>query len=220
VEASFAKRRNTMCIKTSESISKISSALIKAQQEIKVAIYDATNPHFRSKYASLGSVVEACKEALNKNKIVFIQGSHSDKELPKMICVTTRLLHESGEYIEDTIAVPYVQDTPQALGSSLTYARRYGLSSLLGIVSDEDDDGNSGSVEAPKPLDPPKPKKPTKNELQKKLGNLALKAGCKTLEDFTVLMKGLIGRDVKKSNELTDEELDKAIEALEAEYGK
>lgn len=208
-----------MCIKTSESISKISSALIKAQQEIKVAIYDATNPHFRSKYASLGSVVEACKEALNKNKIVFIQGSHSDKELPKMICVTTRLLHESGEYIEDTIAVPYVQDTPQALGSSLTYARRYGLSSLLGIVSDEDDDGNSGSVEAPKPLDPPKPKKPTKNELQKKLGNLAIKAGCKTAEDFGALIGGFVGRLVTKSSELSEDELESVIEVLEKEYG-
>lgn len=209
-----------MCIKTSESISKISSALIKAQQEIKVAIYDATNPHFRSKYASLGSVVEACKEALNKNKIVFIQGSHSDKELPKMICVTTRLLHESGEYIEDTIAVPYVQDTPQALGSSLTYARRYGLSALLGIVSDEDDDGNSGSVEAPKPLDPPKPKKPTKVDLQKALSNLAIKAGCKTAEDFSTLISGIIKRDVKKSTELTEEELKNSISILEEEYGK
>lgn len=208
-----------MCIRTSESISKISSALIKAQSEIKVAIYDATNPHFRSKYASLGSVVEACKEALNKNKIVFIQGSHSDKELPKMICVTTRLLHESGEYIEDTIAVPYVQDTPQALGSSLTYARRYGLSSLLGIVSDEDDDGNSGSVEATKPLDPPKPKKPTKNELQKKLGNLALKAGCKSAEDFGSLVGGFVGRLVTKSSELSEDELESVIEVLEKEYG-
>lgn len=209
-----------MCIKTSESISKISSALIKAQQEIKVAIYDATNPHFRSKYASLGSVVEACKEALNKNRIVFIQGSHSDKELPKMICVTTRLLHESGEYIEDTIAVPYVQDTPQALGSSLTYARRYGLSALLGIVSDEDDDGNSGTVEAPRAITPPQPKKLSKIDKQKKLSNLALKAGCKTADDFSDMMGSLINKPVSKSSELTEEELDKAIELMEAEYGK
>lgn len=209
-----------MCIKTSESISKISSALIKAQQEIKVAIYDATNPHFRSKYASLGSVVEACKEALNKNKIVFIQGSHSDKDLPKMICVTTRLLHESGEYIEDTIAVPYVQDTPQALGSSLTYARRYGLSALLGIVSDEDDDGNSGTVEAPRAITPPQPKKLSKIDKQKKLSNLALKAGCKTADDFSDMMGSLINKPVSKSSELTEEELDKAIELMEAEYGK
>lgn len=207
-----------MCIKTSESISKISSALIKAQQEIKVAIYDATNPHFRSKYASLGSVVEACKEALNKNKIVFIQGSHSDKELPKMICVTTRLLHESGEYIEDTIAVPYVQDTPQALGSSLTYARRYGLSALLGIVSDEDDDGNSGSVEAPKPLDPPKPKKPSKLEKQKTLSNLAIKAGVKDANDFSQLVKSLIGKEIAKSSDLSEQELDTLISILEEEY--
>lgn len=210
-----------MCIKTSESISKISSALIKAQSEIKVAIYDATNPHFRSKYASLGSVVEACKEALNKNKIVFLQGSHADKDLPKMICVTTRLLHESGEYIEDTIAVPYVQDTPQALGSSLTYARRYGLSALLGIVSDEDDDGNSGSnLPQPKPITPPAPRKPTKTEKQKILSNLAIKAGCKSADDFKTLMTGLINRPVTKSSDMDDSELDFAIGELEKEYGK
>lgn len=208
-----------MCIKTSDSIKELSKALIKAQSEIRVAVYDASNPHFKSRYASLGSVVEACKEALNKNGIVFIQGSHADKDLPKMVCVTTRLIHSSGEYLEDTIAVPYVQDTPQALGSSLTYARRYGLSSLLGIVSDEDDDGNSGSVEAPKPLDPPKPRKPSKLEKQKTLSNLAIKAGVKDAKDFSELVKSLIGKEVAKSSDLSEQELDALIQILEEEYG-
>ena len=206
-----------MCIKTSESINKIASALIKAQQEIKIAVFDASNPHFKSRYASLGSVVEACKEALNKNKIVFLQGSHADKDLPKMVCVTTRLIHESGEFIEDTIAVPYVQDTPQALGSSLTYARRYGLSALLGIVSDEDDDGNVGSVSAPP--EQPKPRKPSKLEKQKILSNLAIKAGVKDATGFTNMVKALIGKDVAKSSDLSESEIDTLIEILEAEYG-
>lgn len=206
-----------MCIKTSESISKISSALIKAQQEIKVAMFDASNPHFKSRYASLGSVVEACKEALNKNKIVFMQGAHSDKDLPKMVSVSTRLIHESGEYIEDTISVPYAQDTPQAYGSSLTYARRYGLSALLGIVSDEDDDGNSGS-ETPRAIEPPKPRKPTKLEKQKILSNLAIKAGVKDANDFSQLVKSLIGKEIAKSSDLSEQELDTLISILEEEY--
>lgn len=206
-----------MCIKTSDSIAKISAALIKAQQEIKVAVFDASNPHFKSRYASLGSVVEACKEALNKNKIVFMQGAHSDKDLPKMVSVSTRLIHESGEYIEDTISVPYAQDTPQAYGSSLTYARRYGLSALLGIVSDEDDDGNSGS-EAPRAIEPPKPRKPSKLEKQKILSNLAIKAGVKDANDFSQLVKSLIGKEIAKSSDLSEQELDTLISILEEEY--
>lgn len=209
-----------MCIKTSESITKITQALLKVQKQIKFAVIDTDNPYYKSRYASLGSVVDACKEALNNNGIVFIQGASSNKDLPKMVCVTTRLLHESGEYIEDTIGVPYVQDTPQAYGSSLTYARRYALSALLGIVSDEDDDGNAGSDLEPRTPQKPQAKKPTKIDLQKTLSNLAIKAGCKTAEDFGTLISGIIKRDVKKSTELTEEELKNSISILEEEYGK
>lgn len=209
-----------MCIKTSESITKITQALLKVQKQIKFAVIDTDNAYYKSRYASLGSVVDACKEALNSNGIVFIQGASSNKDLPKMVCVTTRLLHESGEYIEDTIGVPYVQDTPQAYGSSLTYARRYALSALLGIVSDEDDDGNVGSGLEPKTPQKPQAKKPTKIEKQKILGNLAVKAGCKSSDDFKQLMIGLINRSVTKSSEMDDSELDFAIGELEKEYGK
>lgn len=209
-----------MCIRTSESITKITQALLKVQKQIKFAVIDTDNAYYKSRYASLGSVVDACKEALNSNGIVFIQGASSNKDLPKMVCVTTRLLHESGEYIEDTIGVPYVQDTPQAYGSSLTYARRYALSALLGIVSDEDDDGNVGSGLEPKTPQKPQAKKPTKIEKQKILGNLAVKAGCKSSDDFKQLMIGLINRSVTKSSEMDDSELDFAIGELEKEYGK
>lgn len=208
-----------MCIRTSESITKITQALLKVQKQIKFAVIDTDNAYYKSRYASLGSVVDACKEALNSNGIVFIQGASSNKDLPKMVCVTTRLLHESGEYIEDTIGVPYVQDTPQAYGSSLTYARRYALSALLGIVSDEDDDGNVGSGLEPK-SQKPQAKKPTKTEKQKILGSLAIKAGCKSPDDFKQLMIGLINRSVTKSSEMDDSELDFAIGELEKEYGK
>lgn len=209
-----------MCIRTSESITKITQALLKVQKQIKFAVIDTDNAYYKSRYASLGSVVDACKEALNSNGIVFIQGASSNKDLPKMVCVTTRLLHESGEYIEDTIGVPYVQDTPQAYGSSLTYARRYALSALLGIVSDEDDDGNVGSGLEPKTPQKAQAKKPTKIEKQKILGNLAVKAGCKSSDDFKQLMIGLINRSVTKSSEMDDSELDFAIGELEKEYGK
>lgn len=198
-----------MCIKTSETISKVSSALIKAQKAIKTAVFDAQNPHFRSRYATLGAVVEACKEALNSNGLCFIQGSHSNPELPNMVCVTTRILHESGEFLEDTIAVPYAQQTAQALGSSLTYGRRYGLASLLGIVSDEDDDAESAM---PIPQTPKVVKRqPTKEDKRKKVIDMAVADGCSQPADFEKWFENKCGKVVKKSTELTEEDLNKIL---------
>lgn len=205
-----------MCIKTSESISKVSSALIKAQKAIKTAVFDAQNPHFRSKYATLGAVVEACKEALNSNGLCFIQGSHSNPELPNMVCVTTRILHESGEFIEDTIAVPYAQQTAQALGSSLTYGRRYGLASLLGIVSDEDDDAESAMPLPVKVSSVTKTKQPpkTKRQIVTDLYVQTLKGDPK---EFPAWCELIIGRRIAKSTELTEAELQTIIDNVKVE---
>lgn len=129
-------------MKMSESITNLATALAKAQSLIKPAIYDSNNPHFRSRYASLTSVMEACRDALSANQIAVIQDAEVND---KTVTVTTMLLHASGEFISSSLSMPFAQATPQAIGSSLTYAKRYSLSSLVGITSDEDDDGEAGS---------------------------------------------------------------------------
>jgi len=126
----------------SASISEITKALVKAQAVIKAAPKDAVNPHFRSKYSDLPSVYEACREALTSNGIavsqvpVFSEGEQFLK---------TILMHVSGEWIAGDYALRPTKNDPQGMGSALTYARRYSLASMVGVVSDDDDDGNAAS---------------------------------------------------------------------------
>lgn len=120
----------------SESIAKLASALVKAQSELKAAKKDSANPFFKSKYADLNEVISVVKEPLLKNGIAFLQ-------IVTVEGVETTLLHESGEFISGvTPIVSAKPNDPQSLGSAITYARRYGLQSIVGLES-EDDDGES-----------------------------------------------------------------------------
>lgn len=130
-------------MKTSENVTKISAALLKAQKAITCAAKDATNPHFKNKYADLPAVINAIKPALNDAGIMFMQTpSPSD---PGSLALTTRLVHESGEWMEDTATVPLPKNDPQGYGSAMTYARRYSLAAITGLYQD-DDDGHAASV--------------------------------------------------------------------------
>lgn len=130
-------------MKTSESISKISAALVKAQGELNAVHKDGNNPHFRSKYATLQNIVESTRDTLRKHGLAVVQTfSETDGSY---ISLNTTLLHESGEYISGTFSMRPSKADPQGLGSATTYARRYALSAILGIVADEDDDGNASS---------------------------------------------------------------------------
>jgi len=136
-------------MKTSESLVKFAPAFLKAQTAITFAAKDATNPHFKSKYADLESVIDAIKKSLNDNGIMFIQSfSPSDAN---RLSLTTRLMHESGEWIEDTLNMPLQKNDAQGYGSAATYSRRYALAAITGLYQ-ADDDGN----EAVKPPPPPK----------------------------------------------------------------
>lgn len=128
-------------MKTSESIKQIAEALVSAQKEIKFAIKDSTNPHFKSKYANINSTIDAIKPALNNNGIAFLQSlSPSDDS---KLHLTTRLIHSSGEWIEDTAVCPLQKQDAQAVGSAISYIRRYSLAAFLGLYSDTDDDGHA-----------------------------------------------------------------------------
>ena len=129
-------------MKTSEQIDKIAPALLAAQKEINNASKDAKNPHFRSSYASLGSVIEAVKEPLNKHGIAILQTLSEGKE---GLHLSSRLLHTSGQWIEDTAFSPLPKADPQGVGSATTYLRRYSIAALM-CITQEDDDGNAAST--------------------------------------------------------------------------
>lgn len=120
----------------------ISKALLDAQKEMGNALKDSSNPFFKSKYADLNSIREACMPSLNKYGIVVLQPTtHIDGKN----FIKTILLHESGESMEALTEIVYSkQNDAQAQGSGITYARRYGLQSFINIGA-EDDDGNKAS---------------------------------------------------------------------------
>lgn len=121
---------------------KIAAALVKAQKEFGPALKEKTNPAFRSKYADLGSCIEAVIDGLNNNGIMLMQPCH---EVESGVTVETIFIHESGETLSaGKLHVPAVKQDPQGYGSALTYARRYSLMSACGIAP-EDDDGNAAS---------------------------------------------------------------------------
>lgn len=121
------------------SIGKLGEALAKAQSQIKAAEKDGVNPHFKSRYSSLGAIWAACREALAVNGLAVIQLPTNDGE---RVGITTTLVHASGEHVSSTFLVIPQAPTPQAYGSALTYCRRYGLAAMVGVVSDDDDDAS------------------------------------------------------------------------------
>lgn len=126
----------------SDTINALAAAMAKAQMELEGAPKDSINPHFKSKYADLSAVFAACQKVLPKNGIaVFQPVTVSNGE----VVVTTMLVHTSGEFISTDLPLIPTQITPQAVGSAITYGRRYGLSAMCGVCP-EDDDGNSASV--------------------------------------------------------------------------
>lgn len=128
----------------SDQVNELISALSKAQGEMKPAIKDSLNPHFKSRFADLASVWEACREPLSKNGLAVIQTMvHQENG---SICLVTTLGHSSGQWIKSIYPMACKDvNNPQAWGSSITYARRYTLSSIVGIAPDDDDDGHKAS---------------------------------------------------------------------------
>ena len=131
----------------------IATALAAAQINMGKALKQASNPHFRSKYADLGSVMDACLPALNERGIAVIQPT-GENELGRF--VETIMIHgESGEQLSCRVPLIVGKNDMQGYGSAVTYARRYGLMAMAGIAP-EDDDGNAAAKSAPK-LEAPKP---------------------------------------------------------------
>ncbi len=123
----------------SDSIKSISEALLKFHSLVKPVGKTSSNPFFKSKYADIASILEAIKGPLGETGLSFVQFPSGEGGL------TTVLMHVSGEWIEETFFMKPVDSKPQTYGSMITYMRRYALSAILGIATEEDDDGNAAS---------------------------------------------------------------------------
>jgi hypothetical protein len=134
---------------TSEQINELATALAKAQSQMEGAKKDSANPFFKSKYADLQSVWDACRNALTDNGLSVAQYvAHLDGTVSEAL--VTRLLHSSGQWIEGVQLLNPKDPSPQAVGSAITYARRYGLAAMVGVYQmDDDADGAHG-----RPSDP------------------------------------------------------------------
>jgi hypothetical protein len=130
-------------VKHSESIGNIAKALVEVQRELAPISKDSVNPHFKTKYASLDKLTEIVRPILCKHDIAIMQGGAEQDD--KGVTVETKLLHSSGEWISGTYRLPMEKTNPQGAGSAITYARRYGLGSILALTTDDDDDANEAS---------------------------------------------------------------------------
>lgn len=123
-------------IHKSENIADLAAALAVAQGEIVGALKDSANPFFKSKYADLASCWDACRLPLTKNGLAVIQ---TTEPTDGGLMLVTTLCHSSGQWIAGRLPVCAKDDTAQAQGSGLTYARRYALAGIVGLAQIDDD---------------------------------------------------------------------------------
>ena len=143
----------------SDEINELAKALAAAQGEIGTASKDRENPHFRSRYATLASVQDACRAALAKHGLSVVQLPGGEGQRVEM---TTVLMHSSGQWISCSGTFIATKGDPQGIGSAITYARRYQLAAIVGVAPDDDDDGNAASEPTPARAAPAPPPKPAK----------------------------------------------------------
>lgn len=146
----------------SESIVKLATALTAFQKEVEGAKKSADNPYYSSKYADLAEIWRTIREPLTKHGLSVTQLCSNaepvridDKNITFQIAVETVLLHSSGEFISGVVTLPITKRDPQAAGSAITYARRYGLSAILGIHQEDDDANTHREKSEPAPTKAP-----------------------------------------------------------------
>ncbi len=208
----------------SEAIDKIIPALHVAQANLEPVLKDANNPYFKSKYADLAGVYRHTIPVLSENGLLLLQPT--DLTIEGQTVVETYLMHTSGQFVGSVTPVHAIPDkdgkiTPQAMGSGITYARRYGVMALLGLPAD-DDDGNAGSGRPQAGKQPPPAKEqggkpPVKGTITKvqvkTISNLLTKGGW-TVVSATAAYK------VKTLEELSKEQGDELTKRLETGIAK
>ena len=148
----------------SENITDLAKALLCVQRTVQPATKDAENPFTKSWYASLNSIMDACRNALIENGIWLCQYP-VPVEQPNSLGLVTKLTHvESGQWQSSLAVVPLPKADPQGMGSAMTYARRYALTAMLGMVTEDDDgegakNGKKLATKSKLPVIPPESQK-------------------------------------------------------------
>ena len=174
----------------SNDISEVAAALVAVQSEMGTVAKEAENPFFRSKYADLASVYKMATPILTKYglcvsqlcvpsntamKVVAEKNKNGTETVTetKGVKIVTLLMHKSGQYIGSELEMFPTKDDPQGIGSAITYARRYAYMAIIGLVAEEDDDGNAASAPPARFVKTEKPKpKPKTNTVKDQLAEL------------------------------------------------
>lgn len=173
------------------------SSMVKATAELRSVSMDSINPHFKSRYASLESVIKTIKPIIAKYDLGFSQAPLEGFKLE------TTIFHKSGSKTCSIMQMKPQKDTPQGIGSNLTYMKRYALCSLFGLAGDEDDDGNKASApEAPVASDTAM--------IWDKIKKLCVQKG-KTKADIEAAIYKMFG----KTTNLSINDLNKVVKMLE-----
>lgn len=150
----------------------LAEALAAAQLEITDPAKDAVNPHFRSRYADLATVLKTVRPVLARHGLAITQTTQVDEQ-SRLLLVTR--LHWRDEELVGYYPIQPVKADPQGYGSALTYARRYTIQAIVGVAADDDDDGNAASAA---------PSKPAHDELAEVIGKVK---ACNSLDDLKAL---------------------------------
>jgi hypothetical protein len=189
------------------------AALVKAQAEMGNAPKDGKNPHFRSNYATLQSVVDTIKPVFGKHGLGYVQHFH---EMDGGIGIETVILHESGQQLSNGILrVPATKQDAQGYGSAITYGRRYSLQAAVGIAP-EDDDGNAACAPAKRPGNGDKPQPTEAQVLNGVLNQIWEKCQTKSMDKPTMLksMSDYLQRPIASSADLTLTDAREFLEVL------
>jgi hypothetical protein len=141
----------------SPNLGALAAALVAAQADLKNPAKDATNPHFKSRFADLAGVRAAVVPAFAAHGLAVTQLVTSMDGKPAL---ATMLIHASGEWLRCTSPLRPAKDDPQGVGSAITYARRYALQAVAGVTGDDDDDGHHASQPPARPQQQQQPKPP------------------------------------------------------------
>jgi hypothetical protein len=196
-------------VTSSETTATLCAALVAAQGALKPIAKDGKNPAFRSRYATLDGIMETVRPALAAHGLAVVQGVvHPETgEGGRLvgIMVETRLIHTSGEWLASVVPVPVAKGDAHGLGSALSYGRRYGISALLALSTDEDDDGNAAAKAPPaKPQAKPAPAAPAPGQrLHDRVPTTPPPEGMTLAKAETVELKG------QRLVDMDDDRLDK-----------
>ena len=194
----------------SENVAELAKALSEFQGKMTAVKKDAINPFYKSKYATLDTIWETIRKPLSDSGLSVAQtmGLSGDKSI-----LETTLYHTSGEWISGTQLVNPVKDDPQSLGSAISYARRYSLSAILGIVADEDDDANIATKPETKAPEKKSEDEPIISAAQTKRIYALVKERGITADHAKIYLKETFNK--KSTKELTISEASRLIKDIE-----